>query len=153
MTESVRSGSGGDRAASYESAAQLREALRRFDRRSDDVTRAHRLTSQRYELLLMIETGRDGTGRATLGELAQRLQLAPSSVTELVHRAEEADLVRREVDPRRRGVLFLRATREGRRRLRGAWADLGVERDRLAAILTELERDARPVGRRTARVT
>ncbi len=36
----------------------------------------------------MIKTPRGGTERATYAELVDRLQLSPSSVAELVHRAE-----------------------------------------------------------------
>jgi DNA-binding MarR family transcriptional regulator len=123
----------------YAEAAWLREGLRRFRRRTEDVTRLHKLTPQRYELLLMIKTPRDGSGRVTLAELVDRLQLAPNTVTELVHRCEDAGLVQREVDSGRRGVLYLRATREGEHRLARAWAELRTDRERLAAVARSLE--------------
>jgi DNA-binding MarR family transcriptional regulator len=119
----------------YREAARLREGLRRFHRRSEQVARAHGLTPKRYELLLLIKTGRDGAERATLGELVERLQLAPSTVTELVHRAEDAGLVGRELSESRRGAQRFRVTAEGERRLERAWRELGVERERLAAVL------------------
>ena len=103
------------------------------------VTRAHKLTPQRYELLLMIKTARDGDERITLGELVDRLQLATSTVTELVHRCEDAGLVRREVDGRRRGVLYVRTTGEGERRLARAWSELQTDRDRLTSILRTID--------------
>ena len=130
-------------AGAFAEAARLREALRRFHRRSEQVTRAHELTPQRYELLLMAKTTRDGTDRITLAELADRLQLAPSTVTELVHRCEEAGLVAREVDARRRGVLYFRVTREGERRLRRAWAELQTDRQRLGSLLRALDGSSR----------
>ena len=126
-------------AVDYADAARLREALRHFHRRSEKVTRAHKLTPQRYELLLMIETAREGDERITLGELVDRLQLAASTVTELVHRCEDAGLVRREVDGRRRGILYVRATREGKRRLARAWGELQTDRDRLTSILQTID--------------
>jgi DNA-binding MarR family transcriptional regulator len=127
------------REVDYADAARLREALRRFNRRSEQVTRAHKLTPQRYELLLMIKTGRDGSDRATLAELVERLQLAPSTVTELVHRCEDAGLVVREVDRQRRGVLYLRVTRQGERRLAAAWRELQNDRQRLTRMLRAVE--------------
>ena len=126
-------------AVDYTDAARLREALRHFHRRSEKVTRLHKLTPQRYELLLMIKTARDGDERITLAELGDRLQLAASTVTELVHRCEDAGLVRREVDGRRRGVLYVRTTGEGERRLARAWSELQTDRDRLTSILRTID--------------
>ena len=126
----------------YRSAAELRGALRRFLRRSEAVTRRHGLTTPRYELLLAAKTGRDGTGRATLGELAERLALAPSSITELVARSEALGLVRRELDPSRRRAIFVAVTQEGDRRLSAVVDELEGERAALAEIVAELARAA-----------
>ena len=127
----------------YYSAAELRGALRRFLRKSEAVARRHGLTTQRYELLLAVKTGRDGTARATLGELAERLALAPSSVTELVARSEALGLVRRQLDPSRRRVVFVAVTPEGDRRLRAAVAELEGERNALAEIVAKHAAGAR----------
>ena len=126
--------------AEYFRAAELREGLRRFHRHSEQLTRRHGLTPQRYELLLMIKAARDGSERATLAELAARLHLAASTVSELVHRAEILGLVRRELPPGRRDrrTVSLRLTAEGERRLARAVADLAEDRRRLASIVTEL---------------
>jgi hypothetical protein len=43
----------------YADAATFRVGLRRFLARTDQVTRAHGLTAERYELLLLIKTARD----------------------------------------------------------------------------------------------
>ena len=127
----------------YRHAAELRGALRRFLRRSEAVTRRHGLTTQRYELLLAAKTGSDGTGRATLGELAERLALAPSSITELVGRSEALGLVRRELDPARRRAVFVAVTPEGERRLSGVVDELEGERAALAEIVAEHTAGAR----------
>jgi DNA-binding MarR family transcriptional regulator len=119
----------------YSAAAELRGALRRFWRQSEAVMRRHGLTTQRYELLLTAKTSRDGTGRATLGELAERLALAPSSVTELVARSEALSLVRRELDPSRRRAVFVALTPEGERRLSAVVDELADERTALAEIV------------------
>jgi DNA-binding MarR family transcriptional regulator len=125
----------------YRGAAELRGALRRFLRQSEAVTRRHGLTNQRYELLLTAKTGRDGTGRATLGELAERLALAPSSITELVARSEALGLVRRELDPSRRRMVFVAVTPEGDRRLSAVVEELEGERAALAEIVAKHSSD------------
>ena len=123
----------------YEAAARLREAIRLFLRHTDEITRSHHLTPQRYQLLLMIKTARRGGERATLGELRERLQLAQSSLVELVHRAEDAGLVRRELSRDNRRLVHVGLTAEGERRLAGAVADLARHRARLVSILSNLE--------------
>ena len=122
----------------FESAARLREALRTFQRRSDDASASAGLTSRTYQLLLMVKTARGGTGRATLRELEERLQLGKSTVTELVLRTEKRGLVRRELDRDRPGAISIRLTPAGDRRLAAVVADLGDERRRLADLLSKL---------------
>lgn len=119
----------------YAHAAALREALRRFARRTELVTRANGLTPRSYQLLLMLKTGRREAGRAGLGELEDRLQLGKSTVTELVLRSEDAGLVRRELDRSRRNAISVRLTPAGARRLAKVASALGDERTRLAELL------------------
>src|SRR5213079_1141018 len=97
--------------------AEFRSALRRFLRTTERNSRAAGLTPQRYLLLLMVKGAEDGSGRSTVTELAERLQLAQSTVTELVRRAEEAGLVEREASAVDARVAHLRLTPEGERRL------------------------------------
>jgi DNA-binding MarR family transcriptional regulator len=124
--------------AAYKGAATLREALRAFLHQSDAITRRHGLTTQRYELLLMVKTSPDGSGRSTLSQLAERMSLAQSSTTELVNRTEGLGLVRREPDPTNRRVVFVRLTEEGERRLAAALTDLTGERKRLVSLVSRL---------------
>jgi DNA-binding MarR family transcriptional regulator len=119
----------------YEAAASLREALRSFHRRSEQAARASGLTERTYQLLLMIKTGRADEGKASLRELEQRLQLGKSTVTELVLRAEEHELVERTLDRPRRREILIGLTREGERRLAGVFRELGNERARLVELL------------------
>ena len=119
-------------------AAELREALRRFQRRTDDITGAADLTTRTYQLLLMIKTGRAGHGRANLRELEERLQLGKSTVTELVLRTERRGLVRRDLDRARPGSIAVRLTPAGERKLSRVTAELGDERRRLIDILSRL---------------
>jgi DNA-binding MarR family transcriptional regulator len=126
-------------AREYAEAAQLREALRSFQRRSDEIAAAHGITSRTYQLLLMIKTGQAGEGRSGLGELEERLKLGKSTVTELVLRSEKRGLVQRELTPDSRGAITVRLTAEGQERLAGSLSELGNERRRLLRILSRLE--------------
>jgi DNA-binding MarR family transcriptional regulator len=127
----------------YRRAAELRSALRRFLRLSEQVARKHRLTPQRYALLLMIKGAPDGSGRSTVTELSERLQLAQSTVTELVRRAEAVGLIRREQSSQDGRVAFLSLSPEGERRLAGAVSDLGIEGRRLEALVGSTNQSSR----------
>lgn len=118
--------------------ADFRESLRRFLRQSERVARKSGLTPQRYILLLMIKGARDGGERSTVTELARRLQLAQSTVTELVSRAEEAGLIAREQSQTDARVAHLRLTDEGERRLEAAFTGLATERSELEKVLSRL---------------
>src|SRR6266545_5740604 len=122
----------------YARAAELREALRLFQRRTEEVTAAHGLTPRIYQLLLMIKTSRTGGERAGLVELEARLQLGKSTVTELELRTEKRGFVRRELDRKRGRGITIALTSRGQRRLAAALADLGDERHRLIELLTRL---------------
>jgi DNA-binding MarR family transcriptional regulator len=113
----------------YQEAAELRSALRRFLRRSEEVARRHQLTPRQYLLLLMIKANE---GRpTTITELVERLALTQSTVTELVQRAEEAGLVARTPSPSDGRVTHLSLTAVGAERFDAAFAELGPERDEL----------------------
>src|SRR6516162_5281800 len=88
--------------------AEFRAALRRFLRRSEKIARDCGLTPQRYLLLLMIKGSPSGRERSTVTELSERLQLAQSTVTELVSRAEEVGLIARERSSRDARVAYIR---------------------------------------------
>jgi DNA-binding MarR family transcriptional regulator len=116
--------------------ADFREALRRFLRETDDVTREHGLTSARYDLLVMLKA-EDGGG-ATISALAERLSLAPNSVTELVDRAAAAGLVRRGADEADARATRVSVTAEGDARITAAVAALDPERRRLLDLLADV---------------
>src|SRR5215212_7051700 len=120
----------------YAAAAAFRTELRRFLRRSEEAARNHGLTPQQHVLLLMI-AGADGA-TSTVSALVDRLQLTQSAVTELVQRAEEANLVTRRPSPSDRRVVELRLTGDGARRLAAVHADLGPERRQLKEIVDRL---------------
>lgn len=124
----------------FRRTADFRAALRRFLRVSEQALPRFGLTNQRYLLLLMIKGAPSGDERATIRELAERLQLAENTVTELATRAEQAGLVHRERDADDRRRVVLRLTREGERRLAAAVRSLAPERKALAAMLADVER-------------
>jgi len=111
--------------------ADFRSALRKFLRRSELIADACGLTPQRYLLLLMIKGAPDGSGRSTVTELADRLQLAQSTVTELVARSVDAGLIAREGSASDGRVTYLQLTDEGERRLACSFSGLETERDAL----------------------
>jgi DNA-binding MarR family transcriptional regulator len=119
--------------------ADFRTALRRFLRRSERIARLSGLTPQRHLLLLMIKGAADGSERSTVTELADRLQLAQSTVTELVRRAEEVGLVRREPSAVDGRVAYLRLTEEGEQRLTRSFTDHATEREELRNAFTHLD--------------
>src|SRR5438105_10105579 len=111
--------------------AEFRAGLRQFLRRSERIAREAGLTPQRYLLLLMVKGAPDGSEQSTVTELSERLQLAQSTVTELVSRAEDAGLLRREQSQADARVALLRLTTEGERRLMQAFTGLATERAQL----------------------
>jgi DNA-binding MarR family transcriptional regulator len=119
--------------------ADFRAALRAFMRKSEQNARKSGLTPQRYLLLLMIKGAPEGREQSTVTELAERLQLAQSTVTELVRRAEEVGLIERaqSIDDGR--VAHLKLSREGERRLAKAFTSNEQERHELRATIERLD--------------
>ena len=119
--------------------AEFRAALRQFLRRTERIARQSGLTPQRYLLLLMVKGAPDGSEQSTVTELSERLQLAQSTVTELVSRAEETGLLEREQSHTDARVAHLRLTEEGERRLMLAFTGLATERSNLRNAFTHLD--------------
>jgi DNA-binding MarR family transcriptional regulator len=119
--------------------AAFRSALRSFLRSSERVARSNGLTPQRHLLLLMIKGAPDGTECATVTDLVERMELAQSTVTELVSRAEEAGLIEREPSTTDGRVAYLRLTEEGEKRLEKAFTHLEAERTQLRDTFTHLD--------------
>jgi DNA-binding MarR family transcriptional regulator len=119
--------------------AEFRSALRHFLRRSEKIARLSGLTPQRYTLLMMIKGASDGSQQSTVTELSDRMQLAQSTVTELVRRAESAGLIEREQSQRDARVAHLRLTAEGERRLMLSFTELETERAQLREAFANLD--------------
>ena len=118
--------------------ARFRAALRQFLRRSERVARQSGLTPQRHLLLMMIKGSPRGDEQSTVTELSERLQLAQSTVTELVRRAEEAGLIEREQSQKDARVAHLRLSAEGERRLLLSFTALSTERSQLRDAFSSL---------------
>jgi DNA-binding MarR family transcriptional regulator len=119
--------------------AEFRAALRLFLRTSERNARAAGLTPQRYLLLLMIKGASNHSEQSTVTELADRLQLAQSTVTELVRRAEESGLIERERSAADGRIAHLRLTEDGERRLARSFTSNESERIALRDAFAQLE--------------
>jgi len=97
--------------------ARFRYAIRKFLGFSEQVVRQAGLTPQQHQLLLGV-AGFTGKESATIGELAEFLQVRHHSAVGLVDRAEAMDLVRREVNPDDRREVRVSLTSDGARKLR-----------------------------------
>jgi DNA-binding MarR family transcriptional regulator len=131
--------SGGPSTQEVARVAEFRAALRRFLRTTERNARSAGLTPQRYLLLLMIKGAADGSERSTVTELAARLQLAQSTVTELVSRAEETGLIERERSTSDGRIAYLRLSTEGERRLALSFRSNESERKALLEAFEHLE--------------
>src|SRR3954462_14036442 len=136
---SLEAQTGGPTLTDVIAVADFRAALRGFMRQSERISRQYGLTPQRYSLLLMIKGSPSGREESTVTELSERLQLAQSTVTELVSRAEETGLVAREQSSADGRVAYLRLTEEGEQRLMRAFTSNEQERQELRAAIAHLD--------------
>ncbi|WP_460533577.1 MarR family winged helix-turn-helix transcriptional regulator [Chitinimonas naiadis] len=80
--------------AQYEALSEFRYQLRRFLHFSESAAKAQGLTPLQYLLMLHVR-GFPGRDWATVGELAERLQMQHHAVVALLTRCEENGLVQR----------------------------------------------------------
>jgi DNA-binding MarR family transcriptional regulator len=99
--------------ADFEKLAAFRYALRRFARFSEEAARPLGLEPQQHQALLAVE-GFPGRNRATVGELAEQLQIRPHSAVGLVDRLAKLGFLIREPDPDDRRRVHVRLTPKGR---------------------------------------
>lgn len=111
--------------------AEFRAALRQFLRRAERNARGAGLTPQRYLLLLAVKGAPDRTETRSIGQLSDDLQLAQSSVTELVDRAEAAGLVARATGNSDARTVLVRLEPAGEERLMAALTSVRAEREQL----------------------
>jgi DNA-binding MarR family transcriptional regulator len=127
--------------------AEFRVALRRFEARSDLAARAAGLTPQRYLLLVAIKGAPDGGEQASVSELADRLEMPQTTVSDLVTRAEDVGLVVREPSALDGRVVHVRLTAEGDRRLADCLDSLDEDRAELERALAAATRRIRSIRR------
>jgi DNA-binding MarR family transcriptional regulator len=136
----------------YQALAEFRYQIRRFLHFSERAARAAGIEPQQHQLLLALKGLPEGR-QATIGELAERLQLQHHSTVELVNRLVERGLVQRcrdEGDQRRvlvsltpRGEEVLRELSvEHRAELRSNGPALVQALNSLINITDEKERSA-----------
>ena len=92
----------------YQALAEFRYQIRRFLRFSEQAARATGLVPQQYQFLLALK-GLPNGRKATISELAERLQIKHHSTVELIDRLVERDLIRRSRDDQdqRRVIIHL----------------------------------------------
>ena len=100
----------------YARLLELRTALRRFLRWSDECAQAAGLTSPQHQLLLAVR-GHDDRRGPTIGDVAGYLLLRHHSVVGLVDRAVAAGLLTRNADPGNHRAVRLRLTTNAEEKL------------------------------------
>jgi DNA-binding MarR family transcriptional regulator len=106
-----------ERGIPYRALAEFRYEIRRFLNFSERATRAAGIEPQQHQALLAIK-GLPPDQVATVGYLAERLQIWHHSAVELASRVERKKLIRRSRNPADRRQVFLRLTAAGERLLR-----------------------------------
>ena len=101
----------------YQALAEFRYQIRRFLHFSEQVAREAGLEPQQHQLLLALKGLPEGR-KATIGELAERLQIQHHSTVELIDRMVERDLVQRSRDDEDQRRVFIKLTPQGEEVLR-----------------------------------
>ncbi len=96
----------------YQTLAEFRYQLRRFLRFSEQAARAAGLEPQQHPLLLALKGLPEGK-KATIGALADRLQLAHHSTVELVDRLVERGFIHRSRDEADQRQVLVSLTSQG----------------------------------------
>lgn len=101
----------------YRATAEFRYQIRRFLRASEQIAREYGLNPQQYQLMLAVK-GLPDDHAATIGEVAERLQIQHHSTVELADRLSAKGLVRRKRDSEDRRQVLLELTSKGEKTLR-----------------------------------
>lgn len=131
----------------YELLALFRQTLRQLQRRTEREARLLGISPQQYQLLLAI-AGFPGRDWASVGEIAERLQIHPNAVVGLVNRAEQRGIVQRDshADPHDRRVVYLRVTEQGQNALYVMANALRAERLQVSEAWESIERATRSLA-------
>jgi DNA-binding MarR family transcriptional regulator len=101
-----------DQPIDYRALAEFRYQIRRFLRFSEQVAREAGLEPQHYQLLLALKGLPEGR-RATITELAERLQIQHHSAVELINRLGERGLVKKQRDALDQRQVIISLTAHG----------------------------------------
>jgi|SRR5580698_8324293 DNA-binding MarR family transcriptional regulator len=127
----------------YRALAEFRYQIRRFLGFSEDQVRSAGMEPQQHQLLLAIKGLPDGV-TATIGELAERLQLKHHSTVELVNRLEMLGYVARVGGKQDRRQVIVHLTPSGAAILRrlslAHHQELEIAGPRLAKALRSIAR-------------
>jgi len=104
--------------AQYETLASFRFALRKFLRFSEQAAQSAGITPQQHQALLVIKGFHD-RNRVTVGEMAERLQIAHHSAVGLIDRMTLEKWVKREPSKTDKRQVFISLTKRGERVLEG----------------------------------
>jgi DNA-binding MarR family transcriptional regulator len=135
----------------YRRLAELRYRIRIFEHFSEEAARVAGLEPRQHQMLLAIR-GLPAERTATVGELAERLQLHHHSTVGLVDRLERGGLVERRHDTADRRRVLVALTRRGEGMLHELslvhLAELRAQGRELVHALAPLVREARAAGGR-----
>jgi DNA-binding MarR family transcriptional regulator len=101
----------------YRALADFRYSIRRYLRFSEQAARESGIEPQQYQFLLAIK-GMPDDVRATVGELAERMQIQHHSTVELVDRMTERGLVSRKRGNEDRREVIVQLSAKGEKLLR-----------------------------------
>ncbi len=101
----------------YRATAEFRYQIRRFLRASEQIAREYGLNPQQYQLMLAVK-GLPDDHAATIGEIAERLQIQHHSTVERAARLSATGLGRRTRDSEDRRQVLLELTAKGEKTLR-----------------------------------
>src|ERR1700712_564609 len=118
----------------------------------DTALRPHDLTFARYEALVLLRFAK--TGALPMSLMGQRLQLHPTSITNIVDRLEAAELGRRRPHPTDKRTTLVEITDAGRRRGEEATASVtavdfglaGLSEDEVTSLTALLAKVRRAAG-------
>ncbi|HLH07669.1 MAG TPA: MarR family transcriptional regulator [Terriglobales bacterium] len=99
-------------AQDYRATAEFRYQIRRFLRASEQIARSFGMNPQQYQLMLALK-GLPEDRVATVGEIAERLQIQHHSTVELADRLAAKGLIRRKRDSEDRRQVLLELTAKG----------------------------------------
>lgn len=122
----------------YVGLAAFRKALRKFLSFSEATAREAGLTPQQHQVLLAVYANPDRDW-ASVGEIAESLQLRHHATVGLVDRCQAAGMVERSPDPQDRRVVRVSLTEKGRVALEYICTRNIVELRSLTALTQQLE--------------